>query len=30
MLKILESASRYCDLLEDKTETNEDIKKKGL
>jgi len=30
MLKILESASRYCDLLEDKTETDESIKKKGL
>lgn len=30
MLKILESASRYCDLLEDKTETDEAIKKRGL
>jgi len=30
MLRILESASRYCDLLEDKTETDENIKKKGL
>jgi hypothetical protein len=29
-LKILESASRYCDLLEDKIEEDEEIKNKWL